>query len=670
MADGGNQGERWFCAAELAGLPGLPGTERNVRATADRMQWAKRRRAGRGGGCEYPLTALPSATQAALLLASASAGLQHEIRPEKHEWSDARRQAAWAQYERASDKHRSTATQQLNALAAVDALVASGRALMDARAVVAAQLQRDGVRGGSVPSLRRWAKAIEDVPSDCHLAALLPSYAGSTKLAGCDVQAWDWYCGHYLERSRPTHAETYRRLQEMARAQGWVIPCADSLERRMNAEVSRVAQVLRRDGVAAANKLLPVMQRDAMSFAVGEAINGDGIKFDRVWVRFEDGEILNTATAWVWQDIHSRRLLAWRLDKTENTDVFRLATYDVTGVCAPEHVWMDNTRVAANKLMTAGASGRHRFKADPEDGVGLLLMLGMEPHFTNPDKETGNPGAKPIERAFGMGGLHEMVATNPKIVAKGGFSKATAIDVGLLREVIAQEVTRFNARELRRTQACRGVLSFDQAWEAGLQQRPPRILSESQRRLLLMCREVVRADTYNGELRIEAGRGPYGQNAYWCEHLPQHAGRKLVAHYDPEHLDAGVHVYSLDGRYLFQADHIERGAFKDAGAAREHGKLRRRVSKANKAIAGNVTRMNALERAALYTSATAGNPPPVAPAADSNVVSGHFRQVPDPQRDAVRRTGTDDATPTAFDDYLQRLQQQQFKERGWEPPTD
>lgn len=671
MADGG-VGNKAIDAGAIASALSI--TKRAIELRAKKETWPFTEQAVRGGRRRlYVLSSLPADVQAAVHLASQKAAIkatanadQSSLNPQS---TAARAKAAWDRYASAPQVHKRTAEQRLNALTAVDALVTSGTPLQQARKSIAAQLRRDGMACSPV-SLWRWSRAVEGMPADGRVAALLPAYNGGTPTSQCDAQAWDWYSGHYLDRSRPTHSETYRRLQEMATAQGWTIPSADTLLRRMNAEVSRVTQTLRRDGIAAANKLLPTQVRDAMSFAVGEAINGDGIKFDRLWVKFEDGEILNTATAWVWQDIHSRRLLAWRVAKTENTDVFRLATYDLTGMCAPAHVWMDNTTVAANKLMTAGATGRHRFKTDPEEGVGLLQMLGMEPHFTNPDKETGNPGAKPIERAFGVGGLHELVATNPKIVAAGGFSKATAIDVALLREVVAQEVQRFNARTMRRTQACRGVLSFDQAWEAGLQERPPRVLSDAQRKLLLMCREVVRCDARNGELRIEAGRGPFGQNAYWCEHLPQHAGRKLAVHFDPDDLSAGAHVYSLDGRYLFAADHIPRGAFNDTTAGREHGKLRRRMRKSQKDIAANETRMTALERKALYASATDGHPPPEEPAV-STVVAGHFKQVVNPERDALRpaRTGTDDQPQAALGDFLKHMQQRQIAERGWKPPT-
>ena len=633
-----------------------------VEKRAAKEGWLYTEETGRGGRRRlYPMNALPADVQASLALKTQGA-------PTARAPANAAINALWTRYNSAPDRLKNIATQRLRALRAVDSMTNAGQPIGAAREMVAAQLRAEGIEAISARSIARWSSDVAEYSPNDWLAALLPGYAGRTAHAECEEQCWDWYKGQYLTRARPSHRDTYLRLQEMADAQGWKIPSARTLQRRIDAEVSQATQTVLRDGPEAARRLLPTMQRDAMVFEVGEAVNGDGLKFDRIWVRFEDGEILNTATAWVWQDVHSRRILAWRIAKTENTDLFRLATYDLTAQCAPTHAWVDNTVVAANKLMTAGAKGRHRFRSDPEDGMGLLKMLGIDLHFTNPSRDSGNPGAKPIERAFGIGGLHEKAATNPRLIAAGGFSKATAIPVEFLREVLAYEVRRFNTIPQRRTQACRGVLSFDDAWTAGMQRRPARVLAEPQRQLLLMSREVVRADQKNGELRIKAGRGPFGQNAYWCEYLLQYRRQKLAVHFDPENLAAGVHVYSLDGRYLFAADHIERGGFNDTERGREHSKFRRRIAKRNKDNAADASRMDSIERASLYALAVPSHEPAAA-APETNVVQGHFARVPNPARDA-QRTGTDDHLHSSLGSLLQRQQRQQLEDDGWTPPID
>lgn len=62
----------WYTARELAGLPGMPGSERGVKKTADRLGWEGQRRLGTARAIEYSFAVLPPETQAALIAASLS----------------------------------------------------------------------------------------------------------------------------------------------------------------------------------------------------------------------------------------------------------------------------------------------------------------------------------------------------------------------------------------------------------------------------------------------------------------------------------------------------------------------------------------------------------------------------------------------------------------------
>ena len=59
----------WYSAGELAGLPGMPGTERAIQLRAKRERWEGQQRLG-SKAIEYTLSVLPKNTQAALLTAS------------------------------------------------------------------------------------------------------------------------------------------------------------------------------------------------------------------------------------------------------------------------------------------------------------------------------------------------------------------------------------------------------------------------------------------------------------------------------------------------------------------------------------------------------------------------------------------------------------------------
>jgi len=58
--------DRYFSAKEVAGLPGMPETDRHVRRIADSEKWPFQKRPGKGGGKEYLESSLPALTQRAL----------------------------------------------------------------------------------------------------------------------------------------------------------------------------------------------------------------------------------------------------------------------------------------------------------------------------------------------------------------------------------------------------------------------------------------------------------------------------------------------------------------------------------------------------------------------------------------------------------------------------
>lgn len=648
---------------------------RSVEIRASKEGWAFEEKKVRGGRQRhYPLATLPTDIRTALTLQRERQQLaespvrQRQVQVSSRDMA-ARVESAWMQFENACHTHREEAERRLAALVAVETLVHGGLARGEAICQVAAQLAAEGT--GSRTRIYEWAKLVRGAPRDAWLALLLPKHAAkgqATPTAAFDDAAFEWFKAAYLTPGKPSLRDTYRRLCDVAKAQGWQVPSEDAVERRLRREVSHETQVMLRGNQDARRQLLPTISRDALQWAVGEAVNGDGLKLDAIWTRFEDGEVINTATLWVWQDMRTRRILAWRLGKTENTDIFRLATYDLTGICVPQHVIVDNTRVAANKLMTGQAAGRHRFKTKSTDAPGLLLKMGMQVHFTNPSREHGNPGAKPIERAFGKGGLHEKINNNPRLQALDCFRKATPVDVAVLREVVAHEVARYNAQEKRRTDACRGRLSFDQAWAEAVAQAnehglPLRRASESQRRMFLMCSEVVTAARSNGEVRIRAGLGPTGHNAYWCEQMPQYAGKKVAVHYDPENLAADAHIYDLSGQYLCAAQNMRRGGLATVDAGRQHSRLRKRLSKLHKKLSDEQVSMDKLEAAALYETVQPAAAPVVEQ--DSTVIRPVFGNAPNPERDAAEaalpRTGTDDGHRySLLDEHLKR-QAEKFK---------
>ncbi len=60
-------------------MPGLPTTDRRVRARAQRENWPSRSRKGKGGGREYRIVVVPAETLRALLAAETGNDLIREL---------------------------------------------------------------------------------------------------------------------------------------------------------------------------------------------------------------------------------------------------------------------------------------------------------------------------------------------------------------------------------------------------------------------------------------------------------------------------------------------------------------------------------------------------------------------------------------------------------------
>jgi hypothetical protein len=626
----------WLSTEALRNLLGV--TDRAIRKAVSAQKYTVREvtgeRGGRGGvRYEIALSSIPKAAQTKYRLqhppaapalppaeqASADAAVQ-SMAAEKAAKKPARKWGADpTAFDRLSEKQKQAAYLKLDVMLTAKRLTDSGEKKRKALELAAAH------HGVSKGTAKNWwygngnKPGAQDYDPAAWSSVLMNHYDGTGGEAPIAPLAWDFYTTLWLQRHQPAHMDCYRRTLEEAVKKGWDLPSEVTIRRKVQAEIAVSTIVLLREGEKAWRKLHPFQHRDKTCFKAGEAVSGDGLKFDKIWVKFDDDEILNTATGWFWQDIFSGKLIAYRLGKTENTDLFRLATYDLTSICLPYYVQIDNTRVAANKAMTGGVQNRYRFGHDPDDVLGALPRLGMDVHFTNPDQSVSNPGAKPIERGFGKGGIHDAARNNPRILNRG-FSRDTAITYAEFAAVVAEEVARHNARPKRQSAICGGALSFDAAWEQSFSSYAPRIASPQQRAVLLLMPEKVRANAANGMIILKAGKSPQGANRYHCEALQEFRGQELVAFYDPENFALALKLYRLSGEYLFDADRLDGVAFNDMDTAREHARNLQRKKKADKLAANATRRMSDLELQAMLGQA-AEAPPVETP----KTVTGRFK---------------------------------------------
>ncbi|EFH3926497.1 transposase [Escherichia coli] len=469
----------WVCAIEVTGITGLPSTARRTRDALEKLAIGRtelrRKRAGTKA-FEYHISVLPPEVRAELLagrgLIETSSGLiTLPQEPERVAANDLERQRLWSAWEKATGEQRLHAERRTKAAALVAELMASGIGNRKAITLAAKQLQI------SEGTLRNLYYKVKDHSPDLWGPVLLDRRVREKRQTGrtADISedAWQFFLGDYLRNEAPFFSKCYERLEKAADAHGWIIPAERTLRRKLEREVDARIVVATREGENALAQMYPSQQRTVAYLHAMEWINGDGYQHN-VFVRWFNGDIIRPKT-WFWQDVHSRKIIGWRADLSENSDSIRLSLMDTIRTYGkPKHVTIDNTRAAANKWLSGGVPNRYRFKVKPDDPMGIIPLLGMKLHWTGVIGGKGWGQAKPVERAFGVGGLGEYIDKHPALAgafagenvsAKPENYGSRAVDVETFLETISEGVAMFNAKTERETEMCRGELSFDQAFE-------------------------------------------------------------------------------------------------------------------------------------------------------------------------------------------------------------
>lgn len=645
----------WFTAAELAALrlPGLPASKRGLQLLIDREAWAsarsetgtplRRTRKGRGGGVEYHLSLLPESAKARLMAApdrvegrlrAADAG--EPIASVK----DLGRESVWMRYERLPQSLKDEASRRLAVVARVELLQRSGMRRGKAAEEVAAGAAREARAAGqpapySLSTLYGWLARIDGVGSCDRLAYLAPDYNGRTTLAACDRQALDAYISLYLREDLPTHARCHRDLERLATAEGWTLPSAKTLRRRLDAEVPEPVQILRRKGEQALAHAYPHLERGRSAVWPMQIGNLDGHTWD-VRVAWPDGTVSRPLSLAV-QDIASGKVLAIRFDQTLNHHMVRLALADTFrdhGLF--ETLIMDNGRENAAKAISGGQATRWRWKIRAEEPSGILKQLGIHALFATP--YWGQ--AKPVERAFRD--FADDIAKHPAFsgayTGKDTASKPSnygerAVPLAEFEAIVRAEVALHNARAGRRGMGMNGR-SFDQVFAEGVARMAPRRATPEQLRMCLLASDERPMDPRDKSVRVAGHR-------YWSAELAALKPARVTVRFDPEDLAAAVHVYAISGKYLGRAERIEAGSFDNAADAHAQRRKVRDFKRKTKDAAEALVRLTPAE---LGRALSAGPTPQPLPTPDPKVVRPAF---------GAARTPEGLSTPN-FDDAWER----------------
>ncbi|MCR9669418.1 transposase domain-containing protein [Vibrio parahaemolyticus] len=601
----------WVTAKELIGLSGVPTSVHKIRAMLDRLSTEESKRKRQGTKAfEYQLSILPVPVQTAFYKREEKIQVGDLVLnlPKKEQNKPTYcREALWSGWDKTNNAAKEKARQALRTVQAVEALVRNGVKRMDAYQSVCDEY------GVPLSTLRRNCSKVKGIEECDWAPALLPKHfevaqaKKSNQFAFITPEAWEFFKSDYLSLERPAMTASYERLKDAAAHHGWHIPSLKSLSRRIEHEVPIQQRVLLREGEHALHQMFPPQERTVEGLHALEWINGDGYQHN-VFVRWFNGEILRPKT-WFWADVYSRKIVGWRCDISENTDSIRLSLMDVCekyGI--PKEITLDNTRAAANKWMTGGVPNRYRFKVKQDDPLGIIPMMGIKLHWSSVILGKGHGQAKPIERAFGVGGIEEYIDkhplcrgayTGPNPMAKPDNYGSKAIEAEDFLQAIAKGVEMYNAKENRSTEVCKGFMSFNQAFNASYEVAPIRKATEEQLHMMMLQAEAVRVSRH-GTVSLDAGGSLKGRkNRYYADAMMNYIGQKLVARFDPLKLHEAIEIYTLNSVRVCTAECLEKVGFGDTQAAREHKRKRTQFTKANKIAAEAQTEMDALEVAAM-----------------------------------------------------------------------
>lgn len=590
--------ERWFSAQQLTDLETMPSSPQGINKKARVENWVKRQVQGiRGIGYEYAFTSLPQETQAELLLKTApkdqnkanTAGTPAQMS-----------ESAWNVLSSATLAQERRAERRFNAVLKLARLIENGEKLMTALDKVVAfyaEIEDKTAEKISKGSLKRWWYKVKNFPQRDWLPMLLDRIGEESENRFTDIPelAWQFFLKDYLRKSKPKFSVCYHRLTLAAEENGWEIPSIMTFKRKLAREFTEAEITLARDGEHALRELTAPQIRTVAHLEAYEIVNGDGYQHNVFVDWYEDGKSKPIRPkTWFWQDVRTRRILAYCVDDSENGDQIRQATLRmIKQYGIPKKILMDNTRAASDKQTT---QQRKRGK-QTKNGVtveGMFDRLGIKVIRTLVFKGRGNGRAKPIERAFRRDSLPAYVDGDVRLEKyftgwsvtektedyqfKKGANKA------LFLEILEQGVRQWNDKADRETELGQGIYSANQLWARDYAQTTQVFATEEQLRQLMMLGESTKVDKH-GRFTLKAGYVLNNQrNIYEAPALIGGNVGNVIVRYDPDNLHGTVHIYDQNGVYLCDAECVEKTAFDSEEGAR----IQRRLETQNRRIAKNM----------------------------------------------------------------------------------
>lgn len=308
----------WYTAQELAGKPGMPGTERGIRKLAERNGWEGQRRLG-SKAIEYAFAVLPSETQAALIAASVAS----EAPPAAPEQPETTQRDA-KNASRLNEKQRSVMTARLAFVREIERM---SQTISQQRAILAlVDLAKNDQLSPYLSELlvRANDRKTEDRSlSERTLKRWLGDYRkqGETGLApargGRDMGVPDWAKDFLRCFQRPTKPSVEASYAEFAAKCQGERPSIHQVRRFLN-KLSPEAREAGRRTPQELKALQPFRRRTTKNMFPCDVFTADGHKFDAEVLNPRTGKPYRPETTTVI-DVATRRILGISIGEAEST---------------------------------------------------------------------------------------------------------------------------------------------------------------------------------------------------------------------------------------------------------------------------------------------------------------------------------------------------------------
>lgn len=574
----------WFTARELAGLPGMPGTERAIQIRG-KTEWNGRKRAG-SKAIEYCLVDLPAETQAELLARSVadSGGNSptvigaEEVEPLEAEGSS-----------RLNEKQRSVMLARLAFCREIERLaeVVSQKTAISTllkhaedgqlspylqnRIEIANDRKTEG-RGLSERTLKRWLSTWRAADRD--QMALAPL----RQRASLDVPDW---AGAFLRcYQRPTKPSVAASYAEFSAAWNGELPSIHAVQRFLK-KLSPDALNVGRMSTQELKALKPFRRRSTKNLFPGDVYTADGHKFD--------AEVINPLTGKPYRpeittvlDVATRRVVGVSVGEAESAIGVLDALRDAVRECMFSIFYVDNGSGFANDTVREvvdrlGGTMTHSLPYNSQ--ARGLSERGHQTIWVRAAKKLTSYIGADMDKHAGTK-VHRVGRKQLRLTGRSQLIP----EFGVFMAGMEQEVATYNSTPHRGLEKIRdhenGLMRHmtpDEAWQAAISEgwepmRASKALVES-----LMRPQVIRT-TRRGEIA-------WAGNTYFMADLTAFHGQEIRIAYDVRD-STQVWAYTEDGELIGAAqlngnttDYMPMTMVEQAREKREKGQFKRAVDK-------------------------------------------------------------------------------------------